>query len=71
MILLLDNIKIYIMIANKQGSKKMYEITAYHKTGDVAYNVVANTEQQMVQEVKDALRDGFLALVSQTQTKGE
>jgi hypothetical protein len=49
----------------------MYEITAYHKTGDVAYNVVVNTEQQMVQEVKDALRDGFLALVSQTQTKGE
>lgn len=49
----------------------MYEITAYHGSGDVAYNVVANTEQQMVQEVKDALRDGFLALVAQTQTKGE
>lgn len=49
----------------------MYEITAYHISGDVAYNVVANTEQQMVQEVKDALRDGFLALVSQTQNKGE
>ena len=49
----------------------MYEITAYHKTGDVVYNVVTNTEQQMMQEIKDALRDGFLALVSQTQNKGE
>lgn len=49
----------------------IYEITAYHKSGDVAYNVVANTEQQMVQEIKDALRDGFLALVSQKQNKGE
>lgn len=47
----------------------LYEITAYHKTGDVAYNVIANTEQQMIQEIKDALRDGFLALVSQKQTK--
>ena len=36
-----------------------------------AYTVVANTEQQMVQEVKDALRDGFLALVAKTQNKGE
>lgn len=49
----------------------MYEITAYHKTGDVAYNVVANTEQQMMQEVKDALRDGFLALVNKNTNKGE
>lgn len=49
----------------------IYEITVYHKTGDVAYNVVANTEQQMIQEIKDALRDGFLVLVAQTQTKGE
>lgn len=49
----------------------MYEITAYHKTGDVAYNVVANTEEQMLQEIKDALRDGFLALVAKTQIKGE
>lgn len=49
----------------------MYEITAYHKSGDIAYNVVANTEEQMVQEIKDALRDGFLALVSKTQNKGE
>lgn len=49
----------------------MYEITAYHGSGDVAYTVVANTEQQMVQEVKDALRDGFLALVAKTQNKGE
>lgn len=49
----------------------MYEITVYHKSGDVAYNVVANTEQQMMQEIKDALRDGFLALVTKTQTKGE
>ena len=49
----------------------VYEITAYHTTGDVAYKVLANTEEQMIQEVKDALRDGFLALVAQTQTKGE
>ena len=47
----------------------LYEITAYHPTGDVAYTVIANTEQQMIQEIKDALRDGFLALVSQNQTK--
>ena len=47
----------------------VYEITAYHTTGDVAYTVIANTEQQMIQEIKDALRDGFLALVSQKQTK--
>lgn len=49
----------------------MYEITVYHKSGDVAYNVVANTEEQMIQEIKDAISDGFLALVSQTQNKGE
>lgn len=49
----------------------MYEITAYHKSGDVAYNVVANTEQQMVQEIKDALCDGFLALVNKNTNKGE
>ncbi len=54
-----------------KGSKKMYEITAYHGSGDVAYTVVANTEEQMVQEIKDALRDGFLALVAKTQNKGE
>lgn len=47
----------------------IYEITAYHTTGDVAYTVIANTEQQMVQEIKDALHDGFLALVAQKQTK--
>lgn len=46
-----------------------YEITAYHTTGDVAYTVLANTEEQMIQEIKDALRDGFLALVG--QNKGE
>ena len=49
----------------------MYEITVYHGSGDVAYTVVANTEEQMLQEIKDALRDGFLALVSQTQNKGK
>ena len=49
----------------------MYEITVYHTSGDVAYTVVANTEEQMVQEIKDALHDGFLALVAKTQNKGE
>ena len=47
----------------------MYEITVYHTTGDVAYTVVANTEEQILQEIKDALSDGFLALVAKTQTK--
>ena len=49
----------------------IYEITAYHTTGDIAYTVVANTEEQMIQEIRDALRDGFLALVAKTQNKGE
>jgi hypothetical protein len=49
----------------------MYEITVYHKSGDVAYNVVANTEEQMIQEIKDAISDGFLALVGKNTNKGE
>lgn len=47
----------------------IYEITAYHTTGEIAYTVIANTEQQMIQEIKDAMSDGFLALVK--QNKGE
>ena len=47
----------------------LYEITAYHTTGDVAYKVLANTEEQMMQEIKDALNDGFLALVAKIKAE--
>lgn len=36
-----------------------YVITAYSSCGDVAYTVIATTEQQMLQELKDGINDGF------------
>lgn len=41
----------------------MYEITWFYQTGDIAYVVVCNTQEQMLQEVKDALYDGYYAMV--------
>ena len=47
----------------------IYNITAYHTTGDVVYKVVANTEEQMIQEIKDAMRDGFPVLICPIENK--
>ena len=48
----------------------LYNITAYNTSGDVVYQVVANTEEQMIQEIKDAMHDGFPVLVCPTENKG-
>lgn len=45
----------------------IYEITAYHTSGDVAYTVVVEAESQMIQELKDAINDGFAVLVCKKQ----
>ena len=44
-----------------------YQITAYRTSGIVAYNVVVNTEEQIMQEIRDALRDGYLPLITPAQ----
>ena len=41
----------------------MYEITWLYPTGEIAYVVICNTQEQMLQEVKDALYDGYYAMV--------
>lgn len=48
-------------LPKRPKGKKMerYIITAYSSCGDVAYTVVATTEQQMLQELKDGINDGF------------
>ena len=43
----------------------MYHLTAYHKSGDIAYTVVVKTEQQLYQEIKDVMFDGFDVFIQQ------
>lgn len=43
----------------------IYEITLYDpETQDTCGTAVVNTEQALVQEIKDAIHDGYCAIVS-------
>lgn len=48
-----------------------YDVTAYHNNGDIAYNVIVDTERQMIQEIYDAMYDGFGVFVYKRETKGD
>ena len=48
-----------------KGATMLYEITLYDpETQDTCGTAIVNTEQGLIQEIKDAIHDGYCAIVS-------